>query len=73
MLGRANSPDEDFMNIWVLSRNFEFKDGKLARAIAATFASARPKFQQSHQTALRPLCEDPPDRAVEFFRGRREF
>jgi predicted nucleotidyltransferase component of viral defense system len=37
MLGRANSRMKDLYDIWVLSRTFEFKDDKLARAIAATF------------------------------------
>jgi predicted nucleotidyltransferase component of viral defense system len=37
-LGRANSRMKDFYDIWVLSRTFEFKDGKLPRGIAATFA-----------------------------------
>lgn len=38
MLGRANSRMKDFYDIWVLSREFEFRDDKLARTIAATFA-----------------------------------
>jgi predicted nucleotidyltransferase component of viral defense system len=38
MLGRANSRMKDLYDIWALSRTFEFKDDKLARAIAATFA-----------------------------------
>ncbi|CCE06337.1 conserved hypothetical protein [Bradyrhizobium sp. STM 3843] len=38
MLGRANSRMKDLYDIWVLSRNFEFKGDALARAIAATFA-----------------------------------
>lgn len=43
MLGRANSRMRDLYDIWVLSRHLEFKDDKLARAIAATFA--RPKTE----------------------------
>jgi predicted nucleotidyltransferase component of viral defense system len=38
VLGRANSRMKDFYDIWLLSRTFEFKDDKLARAISATFA-----------------------------------
>jgi predicted nucleotidyltransferase component of viral defense system len=38
MLGRANSRMKDLYDIWVLSRNFEFKGDTLGRAIAATFA-----------------------------------
>ncbi len=28
MLGRANSRMKDLYDVWVVSRNFEFKDGK---------------------------------------------
>jgi hypothetical protein len=38
VLGRANSRMNDFHDIWVLSRAYEFSDDGLARAIAATFA-----------------------------------
>ena len=38
VLGRANSRMKDLYDIWALSRTFEFNDGRLARAIAATFA-----------------------------------
>jgi predicted nucleotidyltransferase component of viral defense system len=37
MLGRANSRMKDFYDIWILSRSFEFDDGRLMRAISATF------------------------------------
>jgi hypothetical protein len=38
VLGRASSRMKGFYDIWVLSRVSEFKDDRLARAIAATFA-----------------------------------
>jgi len=37
MLGRANSRMKDFYDIWVLARSNEFEEGRLARAIRATF------------------------------------
>jgi predicted nucleotidyltransferase component of viral defense system len=37
-LGRANSRMKDLYDIWLLSRAYEFKGDRLARAIAATFA-----------------------------------
>lgn len=36
-LGRANSRMKDFYDVWLLSQSFLFDDGRLARAIAATF------------------------------------
>ncbi len=38
VLGRANSRMKDYYDIWILSRSFSFDDGRLGRAIAATFA-----------------------------------
>lgn len=37
-LGRTNTRMKDFYDIWILSRNFEFTDDRLARAVKATFA-----------------------------------
>ncbi len=37
MLGLANSRMKDFYDVWILSRSYEFDDGRLPRAIAATF------------------------------------
>lgn len=51
-LGRANSRMKDFYDIWVLSRNFEFKDDKLARAIAATFARRKTEIPAEAPDAL---------------------
>jgi predicted nucleotidyltransferase component of viral defense system len=60
MLGRANSRMKDFYDIWVLSRNFEFKDGKLARAIAATFARRKTEIPAEPPDCLTTaFAEDP--------------
>jgi predicted nucleotidyltransferase component of viral defense system len=52
MLGRANSRMKDLYDIWVLSRTFEFKDGKLPRAIAATFARRKTEIPRDLPDAL---------------------
>jgi predicted nucleotidyltransferase component of viral defense system len=59
MLGRANSRMKDLYDIWVLSRNFEFKDDKLPRAIAATFARRKTDIPSEPPDALTPaFAED---------------
>ena len=52
MLGRANSRMKDLYDIWVLSRNFEFKGDRLARAIAATFARRKTEVPAELPDAL---------------------
>jgi predicted nucleotidyltransferase component of viral defense system len=52
MLGRANSRMKDLYDIWVLSRNFEFKGDKLPRAIAATFARRKTEIPKEPPDAL---------------------
>jgi predicted nucleotidyltransferase component of viral defense system len=37
-LGLANTRLKDFYDIWILAQTYEFNDGRLAQAIAATFA-----------------------------------
>ncbi len=60
MLGRANSRMKDLYDVLVLSRNFEFKDGKLPRAIAATFARRKTDIPSSAPDALTTaFAEDP--------------
>lgn len=54
MLGRANSRMKDFYDIWVLSRAAGFKDDRLARAIAATFARRKTNIPSQPPDALTP-------------------
>jgi predicted nucleotidyltransferase component of viral defense system len=59
-LGRANSRMKDFYDIWVLSCTFEFKDGKLPRAIVATFARRKTDIPSELPDALTTaFAEDP--------------
>ncbi len=60
MLGRANSRMKDLYDVWVLSRNFEFKDDRLARAIAATFARRKTEIPSEASDVLTiAFAEDP--------------
>jgi predicted nucleotidyltransferase component of viral defense system len=52
VLGRANSRMKDLYDIWALSRTFEFNDGRLARAIAATFARRKTSIPSELPDAL---------------------
>ena len=61
MLGRANSRMKDLYDIWVLSRTYEFKDDKLARAIAATFKRRKSEIPTELPDALTSaFAADPP-------------
>lgn len=60
MLGRANSRMKDYYDIWALSRTHEFADGRLARAIAATFARRQTEIPVEPPDALTiAFAEDP--------------
>jgi hypothetical protein len=51
---------KDLYDIWVLSRNFEFKGDALARAIAATFARRKTEIPTETPDALTTaFAEDP--------------
>ena len=50
-LGRANSRMKDLYDIWMLSREHEFKGAGLAQAIAATFARRKPKYRPNGRSA----------------------
>jgi predicted nucleotidyltransferase component of viral defense system len=61
VLGRANSRMKDFYDVWRLSRLAEFKDDKLSRAIAATFACRKTKIPSEPPDALTSaFANDPP-------------
>jgi predicted nucleotidyltransferase component of viral defense system len=60
MLGRANSRMKDLYDIWVLWRTSEFKEDRLARAIAATFARRKTDIPTETPDALTAVfAEDP--------------
>ena len=60
VLGRANSRMKDFYDIWILTKTFDFRSDRLARAIAATFARRQTAIPLSRPDALTPdFAEDP--------------
>jgi Nucleotidyl transferase AbiEii toxin, Type IV TA system len=59
-LGRANSRMKDFYDIWLLAHTHEFRDKKLARAIAATFKRRDTSIPEELPDCLtRAFVEDP--------------
>jgi predicted nucleotidyltransferase component of viral defense system len=51
-LGLANSRLKDFYDIWILARTFDFKDARLAQAIAATFARRKTEIPTERPDGL---------------------
>jgi hypothetical protein len=52
MLGIANSRMQDFYDLWVLARQFEFEGQLLSQAIRATFARRRTAVPATVPVAL---------------------
>jgi Nucleotidyl transferase AbiEii toxin, Type IV TA system len=67
VLGRANSRMKDLYDIWLLAQTREFKDDKLARAIAATFKRPAPQFRKN----CRMACPPPLPKILSRFSNRR--
>jgi predicted nucleotidyltransferase component of viral defense system len=51
-LGLANSRLKDFYDIWILAQTYAFKDDRLARAIAATFARRKTEIPTERPDGL---------------------
>ena len=66
MLGRANSRMKDLYDIWALSRVFEFNDGKLARAIHATFARRKTSIPSEPPDAMTADFADDPQKVQQW-------
>lgn len=66
MLGRANSRMKDFYDIWRLARMVEFKDDKLSRAIAATFARRKTEIPLEPPDALTSRFADDPRKVQQW-------
>ncbi|MCC6889567.1 MAG: nucleotidyl transferase AbiEii/AbiGii toxin family protein [Hyphomicrobiales bacterium] len=66
MLGRVNSRMKDLYDIWVLSRTFDFKDDKLQRAIAATFARRKTEIPSVPPDALTSDFANAPDKVQQW-------
>jgi hypothetical protein len=57
---------KDLYDIWVLSRNFEFKGDKLPRAIAATFSRRKTEIPQGPPDALTTAFAEDPTKAAQW-------
>ena len=53
-LGLANTRLKDFYDIWILAKPHEFKDDRLAQAIAATFARRKTEIPTERPDGLTP-------------------
>jgi predicted nucleotidyltransferase component of viral defense system len=53
VLGLANTRLKDFYDIWLLAQTYDFKDDRLARAIAATFVRRKTEIPTERPTGLR--------------------
>jgi hypothetical protein len=51
-LGLANTRLKDFYDIWILAQTYAFKDDRLARAIAATFARRKTEIPAERPDGL---------------------
>jgi predicted nucleotidyltransferase component of viral defense system len=59
-LGLANSRLKDFYDIWILAQTYEFKDDRLAQAIAATFARRKTEIPTERPDGLtQAFANDP--------------
>ena len=65
-LGRANGRMNDFYDIWLLSRTYEFKGDSLARAIAATFARRKTEIPSEPPDALTDAFAQDPDKIQQW-------
>jgi len=66
ILGRANSRMKDLYDVWVLSRNFEFKDDRLTRAIAATFTRRKTDIPSALPDALTTAFAEDPTKVAQW-------
>lgn len=65
-LGRANTRLKDYYDIWILSQTFPFDDGRLARAIAATFERRRTALPEAVPDALTAAFAHDPQRELQW-------
>jgi predicted nucleotidyltransferase component of viral defense system len=66
MLGLANTRLKDFYDIWILAKTHEFKDARLARAIAATFARRKTEIPTERPDALTPAFASDPTKQQQW-------
>lgn len=65
-LGLANTRLKDFYDIWVLSRTYEFKDDRLARALRATFERRKTEIPTVRPDALSEAFANDPTKIQQW-------
>lgn len=65
-LGLANSRLKDFYDIWILAQTFEFKDDRLAHAIASTFARRKTEIPTEPPDGLTPAFASDPTKQQQW-------
>ena len=65
-LGLANSRLKDFYDIWILAQTYDFKDGRLAQAIAATFARRKTEIPTERPDGLTPVFATDPSKQKQW-------
>jgi predicted nucleotidyltransferase component of viral defense system len=65
-LGLANSRLKDFYDIWILAQTFDFKDDRLAQAIAATFARRKAEIPTERPDGLTAAFSNDPTKQQQW-------
>jgi predicted nucleotidyltransferase component of viral defense system len=65
-LGLANTRLKDFYDIWILAQTYDFKDDRLARAIAATFARRKTEIPTERPDGLTPAFAGDPTKQQQW-------
>ena len=65
-LGLANSRLKDFYDIWILAQTYDFKDDRLAQAIAATFARRKTEIPTERPDGLTSAFANDPTKKQQW-------
>jgi hypothetical protein len=65
-LGLANSRLKDFYDIWILAQTYDFKDDRLAQAIAATFARRKTEIPTERPDGLTAAFANDPTKQQQW-------
>ena len=65
-LGLANSRLKDFYDIWILAQTHDFKDDRLAQAIAATFARRKTEVPTERPDGLTAAFANDPSKQQQW-------
>lgn len=71
-LGRANSRMKDYYDLWILSRSFDFEQGRLAKAISATFERRKTPIPEERPDGLTPVFAEGPQKQQQWEAFKRD-